>query len=102
MVLLPHKISGLLFEVMYYIGYRFTWFDADKQMDMVMVYLIYLYTEVAVLLLGYPHCFKKVVSYRIKHLPPVLGREDKMIPQESLCMVESFIFTHISINIVKK
>lgn len=76
--------------------------DTDEQMDMVLVYLVYFYLEVSVLLLCYLHCDQQVISDRIKHLPSVLGREDDMIPEESLCVVKSFIFAHTPINIVKK
>jgi hypothetical protein len=69
-------------------------------MDMVLVNLVYLNLEVPVLLLCDLHRFEEVVSYRIKYLSSVLGREDKMIPQEGLCMVKSFILAHNS-NIVK-
>ena len=100
MVLLPHNISGLLLEVVYNLRNGLIWLDTDEQMDMVLVNLVYLNLEVPVLLLRDLHCFKKVVSYRIENLPPVLGREDKMIPQEGLCMVKSFILAHNS-NIVK-
>ena len=75
-VFLPHKIGGLLFQVVYHIGYAFARLYADKQMDMVLVHLVYLDTEVPVLLLGYFHCRKEVVSDRIQYLPTVLGRED--------------------------
>ena len=101
-MLLPHKICRLLFEVVYNLRDRLIRLDTDEQMDMVVVYLVYLNLEVPVLLLCVLHRFKEVVSYRIEHLSPILGREDKMIPQEGLCMVESFILAHISINIVKK
>ena len=91
-----------MLEVVYNSRDSLIWLYADKQMDMVLVYLVYFYTEVSVLLLGYFHCCKEVISNRIKHLPTILGREDKMIPQEGLCVVKSFIFAHTPLNIVKK
>jgi len=69
-------------------------------MDMVLVNLVYFYTEVPVLLLCGLHRFEEVIPDRIQYLSPVLGREDKVVPKEGLCMVESFILAHNS-NIVK-
>ena len=74
-MLLPHKIGGLLFQVVGYIGYAFTRLYADKQVYVVLVYLVYLDSEVPVLLLGCFHCRKEVVPDRIQYLPTVLGRE---------------------------
>lgn len=74
-VLLPHKIGGLLFQVVDYIGNTFARLYADKQVYVVLVYLVYLYAEVSVLLLGCFHCRKEVVPYRIQYLPTILGRE---------------------------
>lgn len=76
MMLLPHKISGLLFQVVYNISYAFARLYADKQMDMVLVYLVNLDTEVPILLLGNFHSGQKVVTDRIEYLPTVLGRKD--------------------------
>lgn len=76
MMLLPHKICRLLLEVVYNSRDSLIWLYADQQMDMVLVYLVYFYTEVSVLLLGYFHCCKEVISNRIQYLPTVLGRED--------------------------
>lgn len=75
-VLLPHKIGRLLFQVVDYIGNTFARLDADKQVYVVLVYLVYLDSEVPVLLLGYFHCCKEVVPDRSQYLPTVLGRED--------------------------
>lgn len=69
---------------------------------MVLVNLVYFNIEVPVLFLCGLHRFEEVIPDRIQYLSPVLGREDKMIPQEGLCMVETFILAHTSINIVKK
>ena len=102
MMLLPHNICRLLLEVMYNSSDRFIRFDTDEQVDMILVNLVYFYLEVPVFLLCYFHCGKQVISNRIEHLPPVLGREDEMITQKGLCMVKSFIFAHTHINIVKK
>ena len=101
-VFLPHKICRLLLEVVYHPRNGLIRFDTDEQMDMVLVYLVYFNLEVSVLLLCGLHCFEEVIPDRIQYLPSVLGREDKMIPQEGLCVVESFILAHTSINIVKK
>ena len=76
MVLLPHKIGGLLFQVVYHIGYALARLYANQQMDVVLVYLVNLDTEVPVLLLGNFHGGKKVITDRIQYLPTVLGRED--------------------------
>ena len=100
MVLLPHKIGGLLFQVVYHIGNALTRFDTNKQMDMVLVYLVYLDTEVSVLLLGNFHSGQKVVSYRIEHLSTVLGREDYVVSKEGLGVVKAFVLAHTE-NIVK-
>ena len=65
-----------MFQVVYHIGNALTRFDTNQQMDMVLVYLVYLDTEVAVLLLGIFHSSKKVITDRIEYLSTVLGRED--------------------------
>ena len=93
-MLLPHKIGGLLFQVVCHIGYTFARLYADKQMDMVLVYLVNLDTEVPVLLLGNFHGGQKVISDRIEYLPTVLGREDYVIPKECLGVVEALILAH--------
>jgi len=72
-MLFPHKIGGLLFQIVNHIGNTFARLYADKQMDMVLVYLVYFYAEVSVLLLSYLHCGQQVIPNRIQNLPSVLG-----------------------------
>ena len=99
-MLLPHKIGRLLFQVMDDIGNTLAWLDAYKQVYMVLVYLVNLDAEIAVPFLCIPHCSKQVIPYRIEAFPTVLRGKYKMISKECLGVVEAFIFAHV-LNIVK-